>query len=101
MVKVDPRENNNWTSALVLAAKPDGTLRVCGDYRLLNDRTLLDGFPLPNLRHFMAKIKGSTVFSRVDLVKAFHQIPLDKESQKKSTVVTPWGCGNSGDCPWG
>ena len=90
-VKVDPRENNNWTSALVLAAKPDGTLRVCGDYRLLNDRTLLDGFPLPNLRHFMAKIKGSTVFSRVDLVKAFHQIPLDKESQKKSTVVTPWG----------
>ena len=75
-VKVDPRENNTWTSALVLANKPDGSLRVCGDYRLLNERTLLHGFPLPNLCHFMAKIKGSTIFSRVDLVKAFYQIPL-------------------------
>ena len=90
-VKVDPKENNTLTSALVLANKPDGSLRVCGDYRLLNERTVLDGFPLPNLRHFMAKIKGSTIFSRVDLVKAFHQIPLDPESKKKHCGYTLGG----------
>ena len=57
----------------------------------VNDRTILDGYPLPSLKHFTAKIRGATVFSRVYLMKAFHQIPLDKESQRKSTVVTPWG----------
>ena len=91
VAEVDPQETNLWTSALHLAPKPDGSLRPCGDFRQLNDKTLLDGFPLPNLRHFMGEIKGSTVFSKIDLVKAFHQIPLDEESQRKSCVVTPWG----------
>ena len=89
--KVPPGEVNTWTSALHSAPKPDGSLRVCPDYRPLNNRTILDWYPLPLLKNFTAKIKGSTVFSRVDLLKAFHQIPLDKESQRKSTVITPWG----------
>ena len=77
IVPVDPNKSNVWTSALHLAPKPDGTFRICGDFRNLNDRTLLDGFPLPNIRNFMGQIKGSSIFSKVDLVKAFHQIPLD------------------------
>ena len=89
--KVPPEEVNTWTSALHSAPKPDGSLRVCPDFRPLNEKTILDGYPLPSLKHFTAKIRGATVFSRVDLVKVFHQIPLDKESQRQSTVVTPWG----------
>lgn len=88
---VDPTEPNNWTSAIHLTPKPCGNLRCCGDFRALNEKTLLDGYPLPNLRHFVGKMKGSKVFSRVDLVKAYHQIPLSEESQRKATVVTPWG----------
>ena len=80
IVPVNPSDINVWTSALHLAAKPDGTFRICGDFRALNERTLLDGFPLPNIRNFMGQIKGSSIFSKVDLVKAFHQIPLDPES---------------------
>ena len=41
--KVPPGEVNTWTSALHSAPKPDGSLRVCPDYRPLNDRTILDG----------------------------------------------------------
>ena len=89
--RVNPREPNLWTSALHLAPKTDGDLRPCGDFRILNDATLLDGYPLPNLRHFSAKIKGSTVFSKIDLVKAYHQVPLDTPSSKKTCVITPWG----------
>ena len=100
IVPVDPNKINAWTSALHLAAKPDGTYRICGDFRALNDRTVLDGFPLPNIRHFMGKIKGSSIFSKVDLVKAFHQIPLDPESQEKTTIVSPWGRGSLQDSPW-
>ena len=43
------------------------------------------------MKHFTAKIKGSKFFSRVDLMKAYHQIPLSPEAQTKTTVVTPWG----------
>ena len=57
----------------------------------ISDNTLLDGYNLPNLSHFTGKIQGSTVFSKIDLVKAFHQIPLDAESQEKTTILTPWG----------
>ena len=39
----------------------------------------------------MGKIRGSKVFSKVDLVKAYHQIPLDGPSQDKTVVLTPWG----------
>ena len=99
--RVDPQECNTWTSALHLVPKPDGELRVCGDFRPLNERTLLDGFPLPNLRSFAGNIKGSKVFSRVELMKAFHQIPLDPESQKKTVVVTPWGAWKFRRLPMG
>ena len=90
-VTIHPRDSNEWTSALLLAPKPDISFRACGDYRVFNNKTIIDGYLLPNLRHFTSKIKGSAIFSRVDLVKAFHQIPLDYESQKKMTVLTPRG----------
>jgi transposase InsO family protein len=89
--RVGPQKCNFWTSALHLVPKPSGDLRVCGDFRMLNDKTLMDGYPLPNIRHFSAKIYGMTVFSRIDLTKAYHQVPLDQESQLKTVVVTPWG----------
>ena len=57
----------------------------------MNEKTLLDTYPLLNLRHFTVKLKGSKVFSKIDLTKAYHQIPLDEASQKKATVLTPWG----------
>ena len=89
--RVPPHECNFWTSAIHLVPKPDGTIRCCGDFRLLNDKTLLDGYPLPNLKAFTDKMTGASIFSKIDLTKAFHQIPLSKSSQIKTTMVTPWG----------
>ena len=80
ITKVDPAESNIWTSALHLVPKPDGSLRCTGDYRALNDKTQLDGYPLPTIRQFASQLKDSRFFSKVDLVKSFHQIPLDLES---------------------
>ena len=98
---VNPSDSNIWTSALHLAPKPDGSYRVCGDFRDLNSKTIMDGFPLPNIRTFMGQIRGSKIFSKVDLVKAFHQIPLDPTSQAKSTIVTPWGAFQFSRLPMG
>ena len=98
---VDPAENNEWTSPLHLAPKSDGSLRPVGDFRPLNSKTALDGFPLPNIRHFVSDMKGAKVFSKIDLVKAFHHIPLDEESSRKATITTPWGAWRYLRLPFG
>ena len=68
-----------------------GGLRPWGDFSDINSKTVLNSFPLPNLSHFTHKLKGSNTFSKVDLIKAFHQIFLDEVSMMKTTVKTPWG----------
>ena len=84
-------EPTTWSSALHLQPKADGSIRCCGDFRALNHLTVLDGFPLPNIRHFAGNLKGMRVFSRLDLVKAFYQVPISEESSYKTTTVSPWG----------
>ena len=92
--RVDPSKPNHWSSALHLPGKSDGTLRPVGDYRLLNAKTILDLYPLPNLRSFTAKISGSTIFSKVDMTKAFHQILIHPDDRPKTCIATPWGLFN-------
>ena len=89
--RIGPGEPMLWSSALHLVTKPDGKMRVCGDYRPLNSKTKLDLYPLPNLRHFGAKLKDCKIFSKVDLARAYYLVPLSEESAAKTTISTPWG----------
>ena len=64
-----------WSSPLVPVRKKDGGLRLCVDYRRLNALTVADKFPLPNLSDSIYSLHGTQYFTRLDLVKAYHQIP--------------------------
>ena len=57
--KLADNESAIWTSALHLQVKADGSLRPCGDYRALNAKTELDGYPLPSIHNFTEKLAGS------------------------------------------
>ena len=92
--RVDKATPNTWTSPVHFPPKPGGGVRPVGDYRMLNKKTLLDQYPLPHLRSFANKIAGSTIFSKVDLRKAFHQIVIDPRDRYKTCVTTPWGLFN-------
>jgi len=83
--------NSAWASPITLVEKKDGSFRVCGDYRALNAMTLQDSYPLPHLHDFSLNLRGKKIFSKIDLVKAYHQIPLDAESVDKTAVTTPIG----------
>ena len=85
------RSFSSWGSPLHLVPKPDGTWRPCGDYRLLNSRTVKDRYTLPLLRDFAANMSGSKVFSVIDLKKAYYQVPLSKSSIPKTAIITPFG----------
>ena len=61
------------------------------DFRALNNITTPDRYPIPHLQDFAYKLEGCTLFSSIDLVKAFHQIPMAEEDVHKTAIRTPFG----------
>lgn len=80
-----------WSSPLHLAPKKNDSWRPCGDYRMLNARTIPDRYPIRHVHDFAHCISGSTVFSTIDLVKAFNQIPVYEADIPKTAIATPFG----------
>ncbi|GFX68410.1 retrovirus-related Pol polyprotein from transposon opus [Trichonephila clavipes] len=82
---------SQWASPLHLVNKKDGTLRPCGDYRRLNAQTIPDRFPIPRIEDFNYILKDKKIFSKIDLVKAYYQIPIAEEDKEKTVITTPFG----------
>ena len=47
--------------------------------------------PLPNLQDLSANLHGSKIFSKLDLVKGYHQVPVNKDDIPKTAIITPFG----------
>lgn len=71
--------------------KKDGSWRIYGDYRQLNSVTEPDRYPVPYLHDFAANLHGRNIFSKLDLFKAYHQIPVAPDDIPKTAVITPFG----------
>ena len=80
-----------WASPLHMVPKPNGSWRPCGDFRRLNNATADDRYPLPHIHSFGATASGSAVFSVIDLVRGYHQIPMASDDIAKTAVITPFG----------
>ncbi|BHF73861.1 hypothetical protein SprV_0401694500 [Sparganum proliferum] len=81
-----------WASPLHMVPKAkSGDWRPCGDYRALLCATITDRYPLRHDQDLVGALFGEAVFSKIDLVHAFHQIPVAPEDTPKTTVTTPFG----------
>ena len=74
------RSDSSWASPLHMVRKADGSWRPCGDFRRLNLQTKPDLYTCPNIGDLTARLAGCRVFSKLDLRKGYHQIPVRAEA---------------------
>ena len=86
-----------WASPVVLVPKKDNSVRVCIDYRKINENTKKDAFPLPKINDCLDAVSGSAYFSTLDLTSGYNQVPVAKEDISKTAFVTKYGLF---ECPY-
>ena len=77
-----------WSSPIVPITKKSGEIRMCVDYRKLNEQTKPDRSPVPNLPDTIYGLHGMKYFSTLDLVRGYYQIPLDDSSKEVTAFST-------------
>ena len=92
---------SQWASPLQLVVKKDGTFLPCGDYGRLNAQTIPDRYPIPRIDDFQHILKGKNIFSKIDLFKAYFQIPMSETDKPKTAIITPFGLFEFNVMPFG
>lgn len=84
-------------------AGPSGTprWRMVIDYRGLNEKTISDAYPLPNITDILDQLGGAKYFTILDLASGFHQIEMDPASKHKTGFSTPYGHYEFNRMPFG
>ncbi|KAJ8713199.1 hypothetical protein PYW07_013569 [Mythimna separata] len=80
-----------WSSPLHIVPKKNGDIRVYGDYRRLNSITIPDRYPVPRVKDFTHHLSGKTIFSTIDLNRAYQQLSVREEDIQKTAIITPMG----------
>ena len=89
---IKPVKFSEWAAPIVPVVKPDGSIRICGDYKVtINQVAKPDTYPLPKIEDLFTSLSGGKIFSKVDLASAYLQILLDEESKEYTTINTHRG----------
>jgi hypothetical protein len=76
---------------LLLVKKKDGTMRMCIDYRALNDITIKNSYPLPRIDELFDRLQGAKIFTKIDLRNGYHQIRIYSADVEKTAFRSRYG----------
>ena len=75
---------------MICVPKKDGSLRLCIDYRAINEKLQQRRRPLPRIQDSIDSLGGNTWFSAFDQGKAYHQRFVTEKSRPYTVFFTPW-----------
>lgn len=82
---------SEYASPIVLVKKKNGDLRLCVDYRDLNQRVVKDRYPLPRIQDQLDALSKAKYYTTLDMESGFHQLKVAPESRHLLAFVTPDG----------
>ena len=83
---------SDWATPIVVVQKPNGKVRICGDYRAtVNPCLHIQQHPIPRIEELFAKLQGGVQFSKLDMRDPYLQIELDDETKQLLVINTHKG----------
>lgn len=100
--RIEPVQQSEWGTPVVPILKSDGSVRLCGDYKLTVNKCLqVDHFPLPHVDDILNTLKHGEYYCELDLKEAYLQARLIADSQNCTTIVTEVGTYKYKYLPYG
>ena len=88
---IEPVEESEWISPMVVQEKKQGGIRICVDIMKLNEAFLHDPFPTPFTDEVLENMGGQEAYSFTYGFSGYHQIKIALEDRYKTTFAIEWG----------
>ena len=86
---IQPVKFFDWAAPVVPIVKLDGSIRLCGDYKLtVHQATKLEQYAIPRIENLFLSLSGGQMYTKLDMSHAYQQVVLDEESHKYTTINT-------------
>ena len=95
------KSTSEWASPIVLVGKNDGTMRMCIDFRRLNEVAPMDAYPMPRVDELLDKLGGAEYITTLDLCRGYWQVPMEEFSRPLTAFTTPFGLFQCRVMPFG
>jgi len=86
---------SKWASPIVMVRKPNGSVRLCVDFKKRNRVTTPDPYYMPRVEEVLEAAGKAMYISKVDLSKKYYQVLMDPEDRCKTAFVCYRGNSNS------
>ena len=77
-----------WGALVLFAKNKYRTLRLCIDFRKLSKSNIKNKYPLPRIDDLFDQLRGSKIFSKIELRSGYHQVRIKEEDINKTTFKT-------------
>ncbi|XP_054281226.1 uncharacterized protein K02A2.6-like [Macrosteles quadrilineatus] len=84
--------NAQWGNPIVPVVKPNGSVRICADYKTTLNKVIQDDkHPIPRIEDIFAEMNGGKLFCTLDISNAYLHMQMDEESSNMQTISTEKG----------